>query len=376
MTRQSYTIAEIRDMLNAQADAVAQTYAPPVSGSYTDKGLYFTLNPMRHDRSVGSFYVAISGPKVGRWSDHATGEFGDLIDLIQNSLNLSAADAIREARRFLGLSHDTPEAQAARRRQIDNAKRKQAEADAAQREKAVKTARMAARIFLEAQERIKGTPVDYYLQGRGLDLARLGRQPRSIRFHERCFYRHIDTETGEVIEAHYPAMVAMINNLAGETVAVHRTYLAFDGARWGKAPVPEAKKVLGRFGGCCIRVWTGTGPRGGKGASLSRCPPGSHVYIAEGIEDALSAAMVAPDLRVLAAISLSNFGAVRLPANVSEVTIIADADEGDEQKAALDRAVQAHAKAGRRVRVWINRHGGKDLNDALRDAQDGERQHG
>lgn len=375
MTRHSYSIAEIRDMLNAQAEAVAQTYAPPVSGSYTDKGLYFTLNPMRYDRSVGSFCIAVSGPKVGRWNDYATGDYGDLIDLIQNSLNLSAADAIREARRFLGLSHDTPEAQAARRRQIETAKRRQAEAEAAQREKAVKTARLAARIFLEAQAQIRGTPVDHYLRGRGLDLSRLGRQPRSIRFHERCWYTHTDQTTGEVIEGHYPAMVAMVNNLAGDTVAVHRTYLAFDGQRWTKAPLPEAKKVLGKFGGCCIRVWSGTGPRGGKAAPLNRCPAGTHVYIAEGIEDALSAAMLAPDLRILAGISLSNMGAVRLPKNVSDVTIIGDNDPGQQARDALDRAVQQHAQAGRRVRLWINRDG-KDLNDALLSARPQERRHG
>ena len=78
--------------------------------------------------------------------------------------------------------------------------------------------------------------------------------------------------------------------------------------------------------------------------------------------------MQRPGARVLAAISLGNLGAVKLPPNVSKVTLIADLDEGEEQRAALDRAIAAHHAAGRRVAVWKNQSGGKDLNDALRAA--------
>ena len=79
----------------------------------------------------------------------------------------------------------------------------------------------------------------------------------------------------------------------------------------------------------------------------------------------MSCVQVLPEARVLAAISLSNFGIV-LPPAITEVTLIADQDEGVEQQEALKRAIEAHAAAGRRVRVWKNSEGGKDLNDALR----------
>nr|WP_272929231.1 toprim domain-containing protein [Rhodovulum visakhapatnamense] len=156
---------------------------------------------------------------------------------------------------------------------------------------------------------------------------------------------------------------------AGKPVAVHRTWLAIgrDGS-WSKAPVPKPKKVLGECGGAYIPIWKGLGPRGGKAVPLSQCPPGSHVYIAEGIEDALSGAMLLPEARFLAAYSLGNMGCVPLPATVSTVTLIADQDAAPEAQHALSQAIQAHRSAGRTVRVWRNQWGGKDLNDALRAA--------
>ena len=96
--------------------------------------------------------------------------------------------------------------------------------------------------------------------------------------------------------------------------------------------------------------------------------PGAHVFIAEGIEDALSAVVLKPEVRVLAAISLSNLGHVVLPEAVEHVTLIADLDDNDTARAELDRAIASHQSAGRTVRVFQNRWGGKDLNDALRAA--------
>ncbi len=75
-----------------------------------------------------------------------------------------------------------------------------------------------------------------------------------------------------------------------------------------------------------------------------------------------------PERRVLVAISLGNLGQLRLPATVSEVTLIADMDDNATATAQLGHAIEAHRAAGRRVRIWQNQYGGKDLNDALRAA--------
>lgn len=364
---QTYSVDDIKAMLHDRRRDVAYHYARPAKGSYEDKGGYWTLNPGRADRSVGSFVIWIDGPKAGRWNEYANGTNGDLIDLIALSLGCDLKTAFREARSYLGLQSDSPEDRARRQAAIERSKRQQAEAEAQARAARKKRADRAFALWLSARERIAGTPVEHYLRDvRGIDLAQLGRQPRALRFHPECFYQHTDPETGEVIRGHWPAMVALVTDARGNAVACHRTYLAMDDAgRWGKARLPEVKKVLGDYAGAAIHLWRGLGPRGGAGKRLAEAEPGSRVYLTEGIEDALSCVMVLPEARVLAAISLSNFGNVVLPEAISEVVIVADQDEGEEQRAALARAIEAHAKAGRIVRVWQNHHGGKDLNDAL-----------
>lgn len=376
--RQAFSLDEIKGLLLDRRHQVARAYAPPAPGSYTDKGAYFTLNPGRADRHVGSFVVWLEGPRMGRWRDFATGQHGDLIDLIALNLGCDLKDAVREARGFLGLQSDSPEDVARRKAAAERAKRLAEEARAKDAEDRERRRKGALALWLSARERIAGTPVEAYLRdARCIDLAALGRQPRALRFDPACYYREViaaeshDPETGEVIparilEARLPAMLALVTDGQGRAVACHRTWLEFRDGSWGKAAVPKPKKVLGDYAGGAIHLWSGLGPRGGKGRRLAEAEPGSHVYLSEGIEDALSCAMVLPGARVLAGISLSNLAAVALPATIAEVTLIADQDEGQQARDELDRAVAAHARAGRRVRVWKNGEGGKDLNDALR----------
>lgn len=360
-------------MLCARMDQVAARYAPEASGSYHDKHLYFTLNPGRPDRSVGSFAVHVSGPKAGHWNDYATGDRGDVLDLIKLYMGCDISDALREARAFLGLRHDSPEdtRKRAEATALAGARRAQGEADRAAMRERVK--RQAHAIWLGAREDLTGTPVMAYLARRGIDLTALPRMPRAIRYLPDCFYKHMDPDTGEIIEARLPAMVTCVTDRTGEVVALHRTYLGLDAqGQWAKAAVRQPKKVLGDYAGAAIRLWSGLGPRGGKPGGLAEMPAGSRVYICEGIEDGLSAAIINPAVRILAAISLSNLGGVLLPPNIAEVVLIADKDENDAARAALMRAIQAHRKTGRTVRIWQNKTGGKDLNDALRGIIEGK----
>jgi hypothetical protein len=385
--RQTYSIAEIRDMLTARVEDVARHYAPPASGSYTANGVYFTLNPGRADRSVGSFAVQLRGPKAGKWNDYATGAHGDLIDLIGLSLGLDSVGAIREARRWLGLEHDTPETKRAREAAAAKlAASRKAEAKR-QAEALARKRRVAEGMFLAGLP-VAGTPVEAYLAARAINLRQLGSQPNAIRYLAECSYHHSETdpETGEIFEMklRLPAMVAAIVNGRGEIIALHRTWLAIapDGV-WRKAAITSprtgaalpVKKVLGDFRGGAIRLGNGVGPRGGKAARLAECPPGSRVYIAEGIETALSARILRPDARVLAAVSLANMGQIELPENVAEVVLITDGDEHPQAQEQLARAIKAHAAAGRVVRIWASNRPGEDLNDALQRAMRDEENH-
>jgi hypothetical protein len=371
--RQTYSLDEVKDMLLAQIRSVVDHFAPPATGSHTTHGLYHTLNPGRADRRVGSFVVKLSGPDAGRWNDYATGSRGDILDLCGLAeLGDGHTDpkiCLRAARAYLGLDTEDP---AARRRRAEQARRaaeerrRQAADDRDRRER---RRRAAHAMWLEASADLAGTPVAAYLAGRGLHLERLPRPPRVLRYLPRARYQHIDKETGEFVEGEFPTMAAAMTDAAGTFQGVHRTFLQCRDGIWTKAAVPVAKKVLGNAWAHGITVWNGLGPRGGKPGSLPQCPPGTRVYLTEGIEDALSVALLIPEARVVAAVSLGNLRAVRLPGNVTQVTIVADRDEGREERALLDRAVEAHRQAGRSVRIWLPPEGCKDINDALNAAQ-------
>ena len=56
-----------------------------------------------------SLSVRLSGPKAGVWKDFATGEGGDLIDLWAACRGMSIAEAMREAKQYLGIRDHMPE---------------------------------------------------------------------------------------------------------------------------------------------------------------------------------------------------------------------------------------------------------------------------
>lgn len=373
--RQTYSIDEIKHMLVDRLDAVVAHYAPEAPGSYKHEGKYFTLNPGRVDRSVGSFCVHMRGSRAGSWNDYAIGDvpgegFGDVLDLIALSQQCSMTDAIKEARAFLGLSSTSPDIEARRKAAIAASQRRQAAARKAEAEEAAKKARRAYGLWYGGIATLRDTPVDHYLRGRGVDLSALGRQPGVLRYVPECWYYHEDNKTGEIIEGKYPAMVAAITDRTGRMVACHRTYLELVDGQWGKARVPNPKLTLADWAGCYIPIWKGIGPRGGKPLSLHKAAPGQHVYLTEGIEDALSAVLLlGGQERVIATVNLTN--RVKLPPTVSTVTIIGDADKKEEQQKARDRQIEMHRKEGRTVRLWLNRWGGKDLNDALQASREG-----
>lgn len=365
--RQILSAAEVRDLLHAQRHELAYRYAPAVSGAYEDKGGYWTVNPGRADRHPGSFVIWLDGPRAGHWTDYASGQHGDLLDLIALSLGCDLKTAFREARSFLGLQADNPEDIARRKAAAERARQQRAEAERKAREDRARASKRAFALWLSGQERIQGTPVAAYLRdSRAIDLAELGHQPRALRYHPELFYRQVDPDSGEVIEGRAPAMLALITDGKGKPVACHRTWLAIGPhGRWDKAPLPKPKMVLGDYKGAAIRIWRGIGPRGGYGKPLEEAEAGSRVYLTEGIEDALSVALLLPQARVLAAVANTNFANVELPATIAEVVIVADQDSDPDTRAVTDRAVEVHARAGRLVRIWRNQHGGKDINDAL-----------
>ena len=201
-----------------------------------------------------SLYVRLVGPSAGIWTDAATGEHGDLLDMIRESCGLiDFADVVQEARSFLSLPRPEP-APPMKKRPNTPAPSGSAEA--------------ARRLFAMSQP-IGGTPVEAYFRTRGITaLHGCG----NLRFHSRCYYRpdeHSPTET-------WPAMIAAVTDLSDRITGAHRTWLAPDGS--GKAPIDIQRKAMGDLLGHAVRF------------GLS----GDVLAAGEGIESVLSAREVMP----------------------------------------------------------------------------------
>lgn len=142
----------------------------------------------------------------------------------------------------------------------------------------------------------------------------------------------------------YPALVAVVQDAAGASVACHRTYLAQDGR---KAAVEPAKASLGPVWGGAIRLH-------------SAAP---EIVVAEGVESAASAGILF-DLPAWAALSAGNLArALVLPQEVRSVVIAADSDPVG-MRSARDAAARWQAE-GRRVRIARPDRAGLDFNDIL-----------
>jgi len=91
-------IREINQQLTERAEDVAAMLIPAgcKSGREWEAGSV--------DGEQGrSLKVCVEGSKRGRWSDFATGESGDLLDLWQKARGLSLADALKQAKQYLGI---------------------------------------------------------------------------------------------------------------------------------------------------------------------------------------------------------------------------------------------------------------------------------
>ncbi len=177
-----------------------------------------------------------------------------------------------------------------------------------------------------------GTLVECYLRSRGLHVT----PPATLRFHAGIVHR----PSGDT----WPAMIALVT--AGpddKPLAIHRTYLARDGA--GKADVNTAKMMLGPCRGGAVRL----------------APTTTRLMVGEGIETCLSA-MQAMERPAWAALSASGLKSLDLPAAVREVVVLADGDDTGE--AAALECGQRWKREGRCVRI-ARPPRGYDFNDLL-----------
>lgn len=342
----SDALAEVRkiaDELNARAESLAASLFPKARR----EGPHYRLGSIAGEAGQ-SLCITVAGDKRGVWKDFASGEHGDMLDLVGQALyGGDRRAALGWARNWLGISATNPEPTRAR----PPAPKRATSPDDSE----VKKRHRAQGMWLGAKPELRDTIADLYLKSRGLDLARLGRQPGCLRFDPAC--THID---GDGLWTQWPAMLASINGPDGGFAGVHRTFLAPDGS--GKAPVEAPKLTLGRYVGGSIRLW-----RGKTRKPLRDAEMGEPVVITEGIEDGLTVALEAPERRVLVAVSLANMAQLVLPPAIGEVTIMAQNDPpGSPAERGLYRAIEGLQRQRKKVRIArFDRTYAKDANEAL-----------
>jgi hypothetical protein len=142
-----------------------------------------------------------------------------------------------------------------------------------------------------------------------------------------------------------PAMIALVCDVAGTPLGIHRTFLARDGSKSRAEPV---KASLGP-------VWTGA-------IRLDPLADGVPLVVGEGIESSASAGLLM-GLPAWAAISAGNLsGGVLLPPEADSVVIAADPDPAGTEAARV--AWQRWTSEGRSVRI-ATPDGLGDFNDLL-----------
>ncbi len=290
--------SDLATRLGREAEAVCRHYLD----AGHRQGNYWQVGDARNTPGRSMFVrlkETTKGP-AGKWTDAATGEHGDLLDVIRESCGLiDFADVVDEARSFLRMPRPEP-APAPKKWPGKPVPSGSAEA--------------ARRLFAMSKP-IGGTSVETYFRTRGITALH---GTGNLRFNPRCYYRPEDHGPLET----WPAMIAAVTDLSGTITGAHRTWLAPDGS--DKAPVETQRKAMGDLLGHAVRFGI----------------VGEVMAAGEGIESVLSVRQAIPDMAMAAALSAAHLAAILFPETLRRLYVVRDNDPaGDSaQDSLVERA--------------------------------------
>jgi Toprim domain len=319
--------SELARRLARQAQAVCRHYLR----AGHKEGRYWLVGDARGTPGR-SLYVRLSGPEfgkgaAGKWTDAATNEHGDLLDLIGLNCGLtSVRSAMDEARAFLSLP--VPPVPSPPHLQSSPSPRESSES--------------ARRLFAMSKP-IAGTVADVYLRRRGIDP--MIADVSALRFHPRCYYRDGDRAPTRT----FPALIAAVTDGEGRITGVHRTWLDPEHAG-EKAPVGSPRRAMGDLLGSGVRF--GVPPQ-------DALPV---VAAGEGLETMMSLRIAMPVLPMIAGLSANHLAAILLPSSLRRLYIAVDADPAGRH--GMERLSRRARQAGIEVLTLVPRRG--DFNDDLR----------
>ena len=313
------TASDLARRLADNAEAVCRHYL----SNGRREGRWWTVGDIRNTPGRSTMVRLKSNDRgpAGKWTDAATGEHGDLLDLIALAQGYATlADTLDEARRFLRLPRPEP------REPVTPAPQGSPEA--------------ARRLFAMSKP-IRGTVAEAYLRTRGItDL----RDCTSLRFHPRCYYRCDPADPADSTRDAWPALIAAATDLTGAITGVHRTWLDTSGQT--KAPVSTQRRSMGLINGHGVRI--------GKVRGI--------VATGEGLETMLSLRVALPGLPIVAAGSANHLEALLLPEGLHRLYVAEDDDPAGRRATAsvIARAEAAGIEAMRLAPAL------GDFNDDLR----------
>jgi len=314
-------LSQLSQSLAERAEAVCRHYLP--NGNRV--GRYWIVGDARNAKgsSMKVRLYASNDGAAGRWVDYASGEYGDLLDVIRLSQGLAnMRDTVYEAEIFLSLPS------------VANAPSGPVSETLPDHDK-----RAAVKRLWSSVRPIIGTLAERYLQSRGIVL---GCDIPALRFHPRCFFK-----SGHKLQ-HLPAMIAAFTNDKGDVTGLHRTFLDVSGT--GKAAIENPRKAMGEISGSSIRFSATTGS------------DDAVQLVGEGIETVLSLRTLMPSLAMQAAGSSSHLAAIPFGASLRRLYIAHDNDEAG--SAATKRLIERAAQSGIEAIVLMPQH--NDFNDDLR----------
>lgn len=283
------TATELSAALAANAEAFCRHWLP----SGRKVGNYWMIGDKTGTagRSMAVRLRPYNGRQAGKWTDHSSGEHGDLLDIIAERIGDDDWRTIfSEARRFLGQPDLPPTADAP----ATTAPSRSDQADKARK-------------LYGYGRPITGTPAERYLRARAI--TRFG---PALRFHEGVYFR--DTVDGS--RRQLPAMLAAITDNDGNFTGCARTWLDTDNDR--VASIEEPKRVIGNLAGNAVRFQYRASP---------------DLIAGEGIESVLSVGTAFPVASLAACLTANHLGMFDPPSSLRRLWIARDNDEAGRESA-------------------------------------------
>lgn len=283
------SIADLSADLADRAESFCRQYFP----EGRKQGNYWQVGDTSgaKGQSLAIRLQAQGGRKAGSWTDYATGEYGDLIDLLQERLGSpTLKETLREARSFLGEAPCPA---------VPRQSRKAERPDAA----SIKRIAQARKLFA-AGKPVLGSLATTYLQGRGI--TRLG---PALRYYPRVFMRQGEDDPDPPHRV--PALLAKITDNRGQITGCARLYL--DPSIGGLAAIESPKRILGQLLGHAIRFWSGS--------------PRSDLIVGEGLENTLSVGTALPEFDLASCLTATHLGLFIPPPGIKRIWIARDNDD-------------------------------------------------